>query len=94
MISAIVIGDQHFKVDNIEEVDIFIQKITEAVLENKPDFVVLLGDLLDTHERIHSIPLNRAYTLIDNIRNITKTYVLVGNHDYISNQQFQTTNHW
>jgi hypothetical protein len=28
------------------------------------------------------------------MRKITKTYVLVGNHDYINNQQFLTNNHW
>ena len=92
--TAICIGDQHFKVNNIEEVDIFIFKLIELVEEKKPDFVVLLGDLLDTHERIHTIPLNRAYLLIDKIRNISKTFILVGNHDYINNQQYQTDNHW
>lgn len=28
------------------------------------------------------------------MRKISKTYVLVGNHDYISNQQFLTNKHW
>jgi len=94
MLKVIVIGDQHFKIDNIEEVDIFISRITNLIQEKQPDFVVLLGDLLDTHERIHSIPLNRAYRFIDNIRKISKTYVLVGNHDMSDNQQFMTENHW
>ena len=94
MLKVIVIGDQHFKIDNVQEVDIFISKITSLIKEKKPDFIVLLGDLLDTHERIHSVPLNRAYKFIDNMRNISKTYILVGNHDMSDNQQFMTDNHW
>ena len=47
MLKVIVIGDQHFKVDNIEEVDLFISKVEEIIFNIKPDFVVLLGDLLE-----------------------------------------------
>lgn len=92
--SVIFIGDPHFQVSNIEEVEIFIEKITDLVSERKPDIVVIGGDLLHTHERLHTIALNKAYELVDRMRKITKTYVLVGNHDYIQNQQFLTDNHW
>lgn len=78
---VIAIGDQHFQINNIPEVQIFIDKITKLVIEKNPDFVVLLGDLLHTHERLHTIPLNKAYEFIDNIRKHCKTYILVGNHD-------------
>ena len=74
-INIIAIGDQHFKVDNIPEVDLFIEKITELISNKNPDFVVLLGDLLDTHERLHTTPLNRAYKFIDNVRKLAKTFV-------------------
>jgi len=93
-INIIAIGDQHFKVDNIQIVDLFIEKITELVSKTNPDFVVLLGDLLDTHERLHTIPLNRAYKFINNIRKISKTFVLVGNHDLISNTSYLKDDHW
>jgi DNA repair exonuclease SbcCD nuclease subunit len=56
--------------------------------------VVILGDLLDTHERIHTIPMNRAYEFINKMRNVIKTFVLVGNHDMINHEQFLTNNHW
>jgi len=92
--SVIFIGDPHFQVSNIEEVEIFIKRITDLVLEKKPDIVVIGGDLLHTHERLHTIALNKAYEFVDKMRKITKTYVLVGNHDYIQNQQFLTDNHW
>jgi len=88
-INIIAIGDQHFKVDNIPEVDLFIEKITELISNKNPDFVVLLGDLLDTHERLHTTPLNRAYKFIDNVRKLAKTFVLVGNHDMCLGENIQ-----
>ena len=94
MTTAIIIGDTHFKVDNIKEVDLFIEKVTEVVKDKNPDFVVLLGDTLDTHERIHTIPLNRAYKFINNIRKFSSVFVLVGNHDMINHSQYLNDNHW
>ena len=94
MTNVLFIGDQHFKTTNIPEVEIFISRITELATEKQPDLIVLGGDLLDCHERLHTLPLNKAYELINNMRSIAKTYVLVGNHDIINNQQFLTDNHW
>lgn len=94
MTTVLFIGDQHFKTTNIPEVELFITKITELAEKKKPDLIILGGDLLDCHERLHTVPLNKAYELINNMRKISKTYVLVGNHDIINNQQFLTENHW
>ena len=88
------IGDPHFQVSNIPEIEEFISKLIPLIKEKKPDIIVVLGDLLHTHERVHTIALNKAYDFIDQLRRFTKTYVLVGNHDYIQNQQFLTENHW
>jgi len=91
---AIVIGDQHFKINNIPEVEEYISKIEILVKNKEPDFIVLLGDMLDQHEKIHSVPLNKAFEFINRMRKITKTFVLVGNHDMYSNQTFLTPDHW
>ena len=93
-ITILFIGDVHIQVSNIPEVELFIEKMTVLAEEKKPDLIIVGGDLLHTHERLHTIPLNKAYELVDNMRKISKTYVLVGNHDYIQNQQFLTDNHW
>ena len=91
---VIAIGDPHFRIDNIKEVEEFIEKIVVLIAKEKPDFVVCLGDLLHTHERLHTIALNKAYEFIQRVSELAYMYVLVGNHDYIQNQQFLTTNHW
>jgi predicted MPP superfamily phosphohydrolase len=77
----VAIGDPHAKTDNIPEVTLFTQKLYEYLEENPPDIIVVLGDLLDTHERLHTSPLNIAYDFIKRLRDIAPTYVLVGNHD-------------
>lgn len=94
MVKAVIIGDPHFRIDNIQEVDMFIERISALVSEEKPDFVVCLGDLLHTHERLHTIALNKAYEFVQKLSSICKIFILVGNHDYIQNQQFLTKNHW
>tara|TARA_A100001011_G_scaffold400160_1_gene512845 strand:- start:6164 stop:7210 length:1047 start_codon:yes stop_codon:yes gene_type:complete len=94
MINILFIGDPHIKVDNIPEVEKFIEQSIIIAKEKKPDAIVIGGDLLDTHERLFTPALNKAYDLVNNMRLISKTYVLVGNHDYINNKQFLSQNHW
>lgn len=93
-VTVLFCGDPHFMVSNIPEVELFIERMTALANEKKPDLIICAGDLLHTHERLHTLPLNKAYEFIDKMRKISKTYVLVGNHDYIQNQQFLTDNHW
>jgi DNA repair exonuclease SbcCD nuclease subunit len=94
MVSLLFIGDPHFQVGNIPEVNEFIMRLEALALDKQPDIICIAGDLLHTHERLHTVPLNKAYDLVDRMRKIAKTYVLVGNHDFIQNQQFLTENHW
>lgn len=91
---VIAIGDPHFRTDNIPEVNQFMDKLENLCKEKKPDFIVVLGDVLHTHERLHTTPLNKAYEFITRLRLISKTFVLVGNHDMTSNQNFLNDNHW
>jgi len=71
-----------------------MEKMIVLAKEKKPDLIVVGGDLLHTHERLHTTPLNKAYEFVDELRKISLTYVLVGNHDLINNGQHLTTNHW
>jgi DNA repair exonuclease SbcCD nuclease subunit len=87
------IGDPHFKVTNLEIVDEFI---SQCLLHLTPDIDLCLiaGDVLHTHERLHTAALNKATYFINQVRKRCPTYVLVGNHDYENNQQFLTNRHW
>jgi len=93
-ISVLNIGDPHFRTENLNDIPVYIARIEYLVKLEKPTFVVILGDLLHCHERVHTTVLNKAYTFIHKIRKLAPLYVLVGNHDYINNSQFLTTHHW
>ena len=94
MTRILFIGDPHIQVDNISDVETLIRKLTDLANKRKPDYIIIAGDILHNHERVHTLTLNKAYDMIDKLRLIATTYILVGNHDYIQNQQFLTTNHW
>jgi DNA repair exonuclease SbcCD nuclease subunit len=93
MAKILAIGDLHFKASNLVEGNELVCKIIEKVAEIKEiDAIVLLGDLLDNHATVHSQAFNLVYKLLDALKEY-KVFVLVGNHDYINNSQFLTTQH-
>ena len=93
-VKVLFIGDPHIQVSNLPEVEMFMERLINLATEQKPDLIIIAGDLLHNHERLHTLALNKAYDMVNDMRLISKTYVLVGNHDYIQNQQFLTQNHW
>jgi DNA repair exonuclease SbcCD nuclease subunit len=96
MSTIIIIGDPHFQMSNMDEVKIFIQKCIVHLKKQKENLyaIVVLGDVLHDHERVHSTALNVAVNFLNELAEISPTYVLVGNHDLINNSQFLTQNHW
>ncbi len=91
---VLVIGDPHFKLDNVKDVQTMESEVNRLLTEVHFDFAVVLGDILHFHERLFTGVLNVAYHFIKMISSHTDVYVLVGNHDYINNSQFLTSNHW
>lgn len=92
------IGDPHFKTDNCEETNDFIKKLEEHIKNNldKIDYIIVLGDILHNHEKLHTSALNIATSFFKMLVSYkpNKVYCLVGNHDAISNTIFLTDNHW
>jgi DNA repair exonuclease SbcCD nuclease subunit len=79
---------------NLKEVRRFIPLCLEYAEKRKWKAIVVLGDILHDHERLHTTALNIAGSFLNNLSQIAPTYVLVGNHDLINNSQFLTSNHW
>ena len=92
-VTAFVVGDPHFKANSISRGKEFVEKLVEAIEKAKPTFIVLLGDTLDTHEIVKIFPHQLAHDLIERLRKIAPTFVLIGNHDLINASQYLTTNH-
>lgn len=80
-LKVLFIGDVHFKVNNVKESDEMSRKIIELIKERKPDITIVLGDILDRHETIHSTPLCLANDFLLKISELVPLYVLIGNHD-------------
>lgn len=86
------IGDPHIRLESLHLIDLMMERIQQHDLQ--PTVIVVLGDVLHTHERLHTTALNYAVKFVDFLATIAPTYVLVGNHDYCNNSQFLTENHW
>lgn len=93
--TTLVIGDPHIQVSSMQEFKKFLKKLLEYV-DTKKDYnrIIVLGDVLHDHERVHSTALNVAVEFLEELSRRAQTYCLVGNHDLINNSQFLTSNHW
>ncbi len=92
-VTCLCIGDPHFQDSNMKDVAILTQKIVEYAEKVKPTFIVCMGDILHTHEKISVTPFKAATEFLKKLSDITITYLLIGNHDYKNNSQFLTNNH-
>jgi predicted phosphodiesterase len=92
--SFLCVGDIHFKKDNSIESDEFIEKLIFHVIQTKYDFIVLLGDILDTFEHTHYQTYGRVCRLFKELNKICKTFIIVGNHDRPNNNVFLTDEHF
>jgi len=92
-VKAFVIGDPHFKAKLLAEGQEFTEKTLKAARRAAPEFIVILGDTLDTHEVVRVQPHNLACQLVEGLSQIAPVYLLIGNHDLINQTQFLTSNH-
>jgi DNA repair exonuclease SbcCD nuclease subunit len=96
MTKILAIGDPHFKVDNIEESKILTDNLSLFLSQNTDiEIIVVLGDILHNHEKLHTVALNNAinfFTMLTSHKR--RCFCLVGNHDATSNTIFLTDNHW
>ncbi len=94
MSTYLLIGDPHFRTNNVDEVRILIKEIKTFLETNQVSFIVIMGDVLHNHEQIHTFALNLALEFFELCTQFAHTYVLVGNHDMTSNTVFLTPDHW
>ncbi len=90
---GLVIGDLHFKVNNSVELIEVSQQLINIATTKRPDFIVLLGDILDTNDKINLIPLTNATSLLHSLSLIAPIYIIIGNHDWRNHHIYQTNEH-
>ena len=92
-VHVLVIGDTHFKHNRLREGAEFVEACVSQARTLAPDFIVCLGDTLDTHNIVHVQPHKLAFEFLKQLSRIAPTYLLMGNHDLINHKQFLTDNH-
>jgi DNA repair exonuclease SbcCD nuclease subunit len=95
MLRILALGDAHFTKDNTIEIDAYLTALSKFLAEhaNEIDIIVSMGDVLHTMSRIHTVPLNLAVKYF-RMLTIKPLYLIVGNHDMVSNWTFLTEDHW
>lgn len=91
----LVIGDQHFKINNIQQMEQFCDKIIQFVKSRLDDIdvIVCLGDALDRHESINVFPQVLCTEFFGNLSDLKPLYILIGNHDRPNNSDFLSKYH-
>lgn len=92
--STLLIGDPHYKKSNKDETE----QMERAILEYldgdiRIEKIVVLGDILDTHEKINLFAMKRAVDFLLSLSEHAPVYVIIGNHDRPSNDIFLTDEH-
>jgi len=82
----IVVGDLHFKENNVEISTLLKNKIIETVKSENPDFLVILGDTLDSNTSLNSILQTQTHNFLRELYKLVKVYLMVGNHDLPHNR--------
>ena len=88
-----LIGDPHFKRDNLDIMSKVCSEILELIDQRKPNLVISLGDSLDTHERLYLPALTDATKFYTEIAKRCELVVLIGNHDRQNNSDFLSEMH-
>lgn len=89
----LLIGDPHFKENNAYESNQFIEEIYKLLEKVNYDKIIILGDILDSHEKISLRSLCKSIDFIYKLSEKSKIYLLIGNHDRINNAVFLTEEH-
>jgi len=89
----LVIGDPHFKPNNKLETEILLTDVLTIIQQREIDFVILLGDILDNHEKIDLKCFKRVENFIAAVSELKPLYILIGNHDRVNNKVFMTDEH-
>ncbi len=83
------IGDPHFKRDNSIETDFLFSEIERILSSDHFDFVVVLGDTIDSFRKIDIDVLTRSVKFLRMIvENCGELILLIGNHDRMNQIDF------
>jgi metallophosphoesterase superfamily enzyme len=77
----LIVADLHIRKNHLAAGIRLVNAIRTVIEETTPEFVIFLGDLLDTHATVNVSCFNIISDLLIATSKISTTYVLLGNHD-------------
>ena len=92
-LSCLAIGDPHFKTQNLRYARQMTEKVWSIARSRKPSFIVILGDVLHTNEKINAFAQKDATEFIGDLSREFQVYLLIGNHDRPDNDHYLTDVH-
>jgi len=96
-LKILIIGDPHIKSDNTEQTNLMSVNICDIINKEKPNIIVVLGDILHKHDKIDLYPYHRAEKFLRNLHTCkpfgSHLYILIGNHDRPNNSIYLTDEH-
>lgn len=91
--NILIVGDPHFKLNNVVDCQDMASQIVQIAKDKQPDMIVVLGDTLDRHDVINMIPLCQSVDFLKQLQDISKVYLIIGNHDRRNNKIYMTEEH-
>jgi DNA repair exonuclease SbcCD nuclease subunit len=89
----LALGDLHIQPSNLASINVWLASLSSFLSSRKVDAIIIMGDTLHSHETVHTQCLNKMIEYIEICKKYAPVYTLVGNHEFINNQQFLTKNH-
>lgn len=88
---AIIVGDLHIdnrkssikNSESFDEIFRLFRQLTNKVLEERPDFVIFVGDIFDSPESISTNVLSVVTMLFNDLSSLVKVIIIAGNHDVV-----------
>lgn len=89
IVKTLAVGDPHTKIESIRDIEMLADRIVAEAKIHCPNFIVILGDLADSFEKIHILCLNAIVKFFRTLQTLQiPIYYIIGNHDCLNNQVF------
>lgn len=92
-VKILAIGDPHFRPSTQSLDRLMVDEIVRVAELQNPDYIISMGDTIDTKSDLTSPQLNLVTELFLRLSAITKLLVIIGNHDLSNEQAYLTDKH-
>lgn len=92
-VSILVIGDLHFTERSVPITEKLTPQVLKIIKDRSPDYVVVLGDILDRFGKADVQLQSTAVRFLRDISLLVPLLIIIGNHDIPNKTMFMTSDH-